>query len=138
NTFTTVVTDNGAPPMSATNTFTVFVNEVNSAPVLPNQTNVTINKLALHTATHKSPEHDISANTLSYVLTVAPTNAAIDTNGVITWTPPARRSSDLNTFTTVVTDNGAPPMSATNTFTVFVNEVNSAPVLPNQTNVTIN
>jgi hypothetical protein len=33
-------------------------------------------------------------------------------------------------ITTVVSDNGTPSLSATNSFTVVVNDLNSAPVLP--------
>ena len=53
----------------------------------------------------------------------------IDTNGVITWTPTEGQGPGTNTITTVVTDNGVPPLSATNSFEVMVTEVNSAPVL---------
>ena len=53
----------------------------------------------------------------------------IDTNGVITWTPTEAQGPGTNTITTVVTDNGVPPLSVTNSFVVIVTEVNSAPVL---------
>ncbi|MBI3851739.1 MAG: tandem-95 repeat protein [Verrucomicrobia bacterium] len=137
NVFTTVVTDNGTPNLSATNTFMVVVTEVNSAPALPVQTNRTIAELTTLTVTNTASDSDMPTNTLSYALTVAPANAAISSNGVITWTPTEAQGPSTNTFTTVVTDNGAPPLSATNTFTVTVTEVNSAPVLPAQTNRTI-
>src|SRR5207244_13022722 len=71
NTFTTVVTDNGSPPLSATNTFNVVVNELNSAPVLPAVTNYTINELTTLTDTNTATDADIPANTLSYTLSVA-------------------------------------------------------------------
>ena len=48
---------------------------------------------------------------------------------VTTWGFEAEGPS-TNTITTVVTDNGVPPLSATNSFTVVVNEVNSPPTLP--------
>jgi len=129
NTFTTVVTDNGTPSASATNSFTVVVNEVNTVPVLPTQSNLVIDELTTLTVTNTATDTDLPANTLTYVLLAAPTNAAISTNGVITWTPSEAQGPSTNTFTTVVTDNGTPSASATNTFTVVVNEVNSAPVL---------
>src|SRR5439155_1665598 len=69
-------------------------------------------------------------NTLTYTLLVGPTNAAISTNGIITWTPTEAQGPSSNTFTTVVTDDGVPPLSATNSFTVVVTKVNSATVLP--------
>jgi hypothetical protein len=129
NVFTTVVTDNGVPPLSATNTFNVVVNEVNSAPVLPLQTNVTINELTLLTVTNTATDLDIPANVLTYSLVNSPTNAVISTNGIITWTPSQAQSPGTNPITTVVTDNGVPPLSATNSFNVIVREANVAPSL---------
>ena len=61
------------------------------------------------------------------------TNASISTNGVITWTPQQTQSPGTNRFTTVVSDGS---LKATNSFMVTVREVNAAPVLPGQTDVT--
>lgn len=143
NTFTTVVTDTNpdavnALHLSATNTFVVIVNEINTAPVLPVQTNRTINELTLLTVTNTATDSDIPVNALAYQLLVAPTNAAIDANGIITWTPTEAQGPSTNTFTTLVTDTNPDAvntlhLTATNTFTVIVNEVNTAPVLPSQT-----
>jgi VCBS repeat-containing protein len=132
NTFTTVVTDNGSPPLSSTNSFLVFVTEVNSAPVLPAAANYTIGELTTLTVTNTATDADIPANTLSYTLSVSSAagpvnNANISANGIITWTPTEAQGPSTNTFTTVVTDDGSPNLSATNTFTVVVTEVNSAP-----------
>ena len=103
---------------------------VNSAPVLPGQTNRTINELTLLTVTNTASDADLPAQTLTYLLLSGPTNAVISTNGVITWTPSEAQGPSTNTITVSVTDNGVPALSATNSFTVIVNEVNSAPVLP--------
>ncbi|HEX9047549.1 MAG TPA: hypothetical protein VF988_11025, partial [Verrucomicrobiae bacterium] len=138
NTFTTVATDNGSPALSATNTFTVVVNEVNSAPILPVQTNVFINELTTLIVTNTATDTDIPANTLTYALLAAPGAASISTNGVITWATTESDGPSTNTFTTKVTDNGTPPLSATNTFTVVVNEVNSAPVVGLLDNYAVN
>ncbi|HXI69856.1 MAG TPA: S8 family serine peptidase [Verrucomicrobiae bacterium] len=129
---TTVVTDSGIPPLSATNSFSVTVNEINNAPVLPAQTNYNISALTTLVVTNTATDVDIPTNPLTYTLTVSPnvTNAVISTNGVITWTPnPAQLG--LFTFTTIVTDTNAnalvnQSLSATNVFTVFVSAV-SAP-----------
>jgi hypothetical protein len=137
NTITVMVADNGVPVLSATKTFTVVVNEVNSAPVLPAQTDRVIDELTLLTVTNTATDSDIPANTLTYKLQVAPTNATMSANGIITWSPTEAQGPSTNIFTTVVTDNGTPSLSATNTFTVVVNEVNSAPILPVQTNQVI-
>src|SRR5207247_2641846 len=138
NTLTTVITNNAAPPLSATNSFNVVVTEVNTRPVLPSQTNRTINELTLLTVTNTATDSDIPANTLSYTLSVTSaagpvTNASISAVGVISWTPTEAQGPSTNTFRTVVTDYNpwavnAQNLSATNTFTVVVLEVNSAPV----------
>jgi VCBS repeat-containing protein len=144
NTITTIVTDNGIPPTSATNSFIVTVNEVNTAPVLPGQTNRTILETTLLTVNNTATDTDIPVNTLTYTLLVtnintgqAVTNAAISSSGVITWTPSEIQGPSTNTFTTQVVDNGVPPLSATNTFTVVVVESNLPPVLPAQVNRTV-
>ncbi len=57
---------------------------------------------------------------VTYSLVNAPAGAAINsTNGIITWTN-ATPAGLAARFTTLVTDNGTPPASTTNTFTVFV------------------
>ena len=129
------------PQLTATNSFTVMVREVNNGPVLPVQTNQTVNELTLLTVTNTASDNDIPSLPLTYSLTVtnlgsdsAVTNASISTNGVITWTPQQTQSPGTNRFTTVVSDGS---LSATNSFMVTVLEVNQAPVLPGQTNVTI-
>ena len=71
---------------------------------------------------------------MSYTLSVtsaggAVTNASISSSGVITWTPTEAQAPSTNTFTSIVADNGSPPLSATNTFTVLVNAVLPRPVV---------
>ncbi|HWX19069.1 MAG TPA: hypothetical protein VN578_04080, partial [Candidatus Binatia bacterium] len=87
--------------------------------------------LATLIVTNTASDNDIPATILSYALTMAPTNAVISTNGVITWTPVVAQVPSTNVFTTLVTDNGTPALSATNSFLVFVNfsEVPPPPVV---------
>src|SRR5206468_2360305 len=94
-------------------------------------------ELTTLTVTNTAQDSDIPANLLSYQL-VGPSGATIDTNGVITWTPTEVQGPGTNLITTIVTDSGVPKLSATNSFTIIVNEVNSAPVLPVQTNRSMN
>jgi hypothetical protein len=129
------------PQLRATNNFTVTVQAVHNAPVLPVQTNQTANELTLLAVTNTASENDVPALPLSYTLMVtnlgdgsAVTNASIDTNGVISWTPSEAQGPSSNRVMTVVSDGS---LSTTNSFVVFVNEVNVAPILPNQTNITI-
>jgi hypothetical protein len=113
--------------LSATNSFTVTVQAVHNGPSLPVQINRTIDVLTPLIITNTATDNDIPANNLAYVLSIAPTNAIIDTNGVISWTPHSAQGGTTNLFITVVTDNGVPPLSATNSFEVIVNP---APVIP--------
>ncbi len=130
------------PHLSATNSFTVVVREVNVAPVLPVIPDQTVNELTLLTVTNTAFETNIHA-TLGYALVNPPAGAAIDANGIITWTPSQTQSPSTNTITTVVTNTDPydlvnPHLSATNSFTVVVREVNVAPVLPVIPDQTVN
>jgi len=148
NVITVIVTDNGSPALSATTNFTVIVNEVNVAPYwptnVPGATNYVVNEQTLLTVTNTASDSDMPTNALTYTLTVvstnlsdpAVTNATIDTNGIITWTPTESQGPGVYVFTTIVTDTNAYALtnwslSATNSFTVVVNEVNSAPYWTN-------
>jgi hypothetical protein len=138
NTVTVRVYDSGSPVMAATNSFTVWVNEVNAAPSLTVSPDRTVNELTLLSATNTATDADIPANTLRFALVSAPPGMTIDTNtGAVAWTPSEAQGPSTNTVTVRVYDSGSPVMAATNSFTVWVNEVNAAPVLPSQTNVTI-
>jgi hypothetical protein len=146
NVFTTVVTDTNvnavnAQNLSATNSFTVTVQAIHNGPSLPAQTNLTVNELILLTVTNTATDSDVPLLPLGYTLWVTNladgslvTNALIDTNGVITWTPTEGQGPGTNVFVTLVSDGG---LSATNSFQVVVNEVNSAPLLPVQNDVTL-
>jgi hypothetical protein len=116
----TIATDDDPSPKSATNSFNVYVNEVNTAPTLPQQNDVTISALSTLLVTNTATDSDLPPNNLTYVLTSAPTNAVIDTNGIIMWSPTADHSFSTNLFATLVTDDGSPPMSASNSFFVVV------------------
>lgn len=126
---TTIVSDDGWPPLRATNSFTVNVSEVNVAPVLPVQADVTLGESSLLTVVNTATDEDIPANLLTYQLVNPPANAAIDNLGVITWTPTEAHRPSISTFTTVATDNGVPALSTTNSFTVMVLGANQPPVL---------
>ncbi len=143
NTISVVVTDNGVPPLSATNRFTVVVREVNVAPILPTIATQTVNELTLLTVTNTASETNIHATTTGYALINPPAGMSISTNGVITWTPAQTNSPSTNIITTVVTNSDPfdlinPNLTSTNTFTVIVKEVNVAPSLPVISTQTVN
>ncbi|MEK7781160.1 MAG: Ig-like domain-containing protein, partial [Verrucomicrobiota bacterium] len=120
NIITTIVVDNRPVPFSATNSFEVIVLDTNNAPVLPVQVNRFIGKLMPLTVTNTAVDVDVPVDQLTYTLVSAPVGAAISANGIITWTPSEAQDRTTNVITTIVTDNGTPVLSATNSFTVVV------------------
>ena len=92
----------------------------NTAPVLPAQSNRTIAAQTTLLVTNTATDTDIPAQVLTYQLVSAPAGAAINSSGLISWTPSASQASSTNLITTIVTDNGTPALSATNSFTVIV------------------
>ena len=137
---TVVVTDNGAPALSDSKSFSVTVNEVNTAPVLSAIANKTVNEGSLLTFTATATDADLPANTLTYSLAAgAPAGASINAStGVFSWTPTESQGGSVYNLTVVVTDNGAPALSDSKSFSVTVNEVNTAPVLSAIANKTVN
>jgi subtilisin-like proprotein convertase family protein len=140
-TLTTIAYDtNSSPVTSSTNSFDVTVYEVNTPPFwptnVPSQTNYNVPNLITLTVTNTALDSDLPTNPLTYFLTVTPvdtnapavTNAVIDTNGIITWTPTLVQPPGIYTFTTIVTDTNVwaltnQVLSATNQFTVTVTPV---------------
>jgi hypothetical protein len=147
NVFTTVASDG---ILSATNSFTVVVLEVNEPPALPSQPNLASSGLTLVVVTNTASEPNPHSATTGYLLTVintgtgqAVTNAMIDTNGIITWVPLAGQVPSTNTFTTVVTNSNAydlvnPVLTATNSFVVTVQAIHNGPTLRSLPDVAVN
>src|ERR1041385_2350681 len=104
----------------------LVVNATNTAPTLSAQADRTIAALTTMTVTNTATDSDIPAQTLTYQLIGAPAGASINANGIISWTPTSSQAPSTNLITTVVTDNGTPPLSATNRFSVVVTSGNSA------------
>jgi hypothetical protein len=139
NIITTVVTNTDPfdavnPHLTATNSFTLIVKEVNMAPTLSNISTQTVNELTLLTVTNAATEPNIHA-TSAYTLLNPPAGMAINSNGVVTWTPAQTQSPGSYLVITLVTNTDVydlvnPHYSASNNFTVVVKEVNVAPILP--------
>ena len=97
---------------------------------LPAQANFSVsNNTAMVTVTNTATDSRSGA-VLTYRLTNSPAGASISTNGIIIWTN-ATPSGLAARFTTLVSDDSVPPLTATNTFAVFV-----AP-FPAITNITV-
>jgi hypothetical protein len=135
---TTTVADNANPPLGATNSFLVTVNEVNTAPVLIVPGTQTIDELTAWTTNVTATDLDLPANTLTFALVSGPAGLNVDANGVITWTPTEAQGPSSNNVVIRVFDNGSPSLAATNSFVVLVNEINSAPQIGLPANQAIN
>ncbi|MBE7550870.1 MAG: tandem-95 repeat protein [Anaerolineales bacterium] len=123
-TLTVIVNDNGNPALTDSETITITVNEVNQAPVLDPIGNKSANKGSLLTFTATASDSDIPANSLTFSLINAPSGATIDgSTGVFTWTP---TKTGIYTTTVVVSDNGTPVLTDSETITITV--INRPPV----------
>lgn len=103
----------------------------NSAPSLAAIANQTIGAGVTLTITNVATDSDVPAQTLTFSLPTAPTNAAINSaNGVLTWRPLVTQAGTTNSLTVCVADNGMPILSAAQSFVVIVTNL-PAPVISN-------
>lgn len=116
------VTDNSSSPQSDAKTFQVTVNEVNQPPVLTSISNRTIHAGTMLMITNSATDPDLPTNVLSFTLDLeAPAGANIDAaTGLFAWTPTDAQAESTHIVTARVTDNGSPPLSDPETFTVTV------------------
>ena len=117
NYLTARILDSGNPSMGSTQSFYVLVLKTNTAPVLPVIGPQLIGVGGTLTVTNTAVDTDLPVQTLSYSLLAAPGGMTPDANGIITWSPTTPGNYQV---TVRVTDNGVPPLSATNTFNVGV------------------
>jgi len=116
--------------LSDSRSFTVVVNEVNSPPVLTVPENQTIDELSPWTVTNAATDPDIPANELTFSLISGRAGMSLDARtGVLSWTPTEAQGPSTNVVRVKVSDDGTPPLSVSQSFTVVVNEVNRAPTL---------
>ena len=126
NNMTVIVTDNGTPPMSTSQSFNVIVLESNEPPVLAPVSDRTIYAGATLAISNSATDPDIPTNTLTFSLNSSVTGAGINpTNGVFTWMPDSSFANTTNTFTVTVTDDdpwaaNAQHLSDVKSFTVAV------------------
>jgi subtilisin-like proprotein convertase family protein len=109
----------------------------NTAPVLAEIPNRTINELTTFTFTNSAADSDSTA--ISFSLgTNAPSGASVNpATGVFLWTPSEVQGPGIYNITLIATDNGSPNLSDSKAFQVTVNEVNSAPQLAAISNRTV-
>jgi len=131
NTVAVRVEDSGSPPLSASAELRVEVREVNQAPWLAPIASVTINEGFTLLVTNVATDLDLPANTFSFTFaTTPPPGATLNaTNGLFRWRPSETQGPSTNLMGLVVSDNGAPSLSATQYFTVIVRDYLSDLVL---------
>jgi hyaluronate lyase len=118
------VMDAGIPAMTDSQSFTITVLTPNTPPLFPLMSNRQAVPGNLLTVPLGVTDADLPAQTLTCSLVTGPAGAIVDSAGAFSWTPSAAQASSTNLVTLRVTDNGVPPLSATQSFTVFVSAVN--------------
>jgi hypothetical protein len=117
-----IVSDNQQPPLTATGVVTVTVVKLISPPILAPIPNYKITEGTLLTVTNSAIETNIPPRTLTFSLGAgAPTNATINpVTGLFQWRPTIAQAPSTNNIVIIVADDGVPPLSATQQFTVVV------------------
>jgi glucuronoarabinoxylan endo-1,4-beta-xylanase len=106
-------------------------------PVLLSITDQTVTAGSTLIVTNTAVDPNVPPLSLTFSLLAAPTNASLTlldaTRALFNWSPLPHQASTTNLVTVRVENNGVPPLSATNTFTVMV----SAPtgVIPTSTTI---
>ncbi|MBL9172527.1 MAG: putative Ig domain-containing protein, partial [Verrucomicrobiales bacterium] len=135
---TVKVSDNAPVPLSATQTFTLNVVDVNSLPVLSSIPDQTINELSTFSMTLSAVDSDNPPQVLTYALVSGPPGRSVTPAGALSWTPTEAQGPGTYAVTVSVTDNPSPPLTESMSFNITVNEVNSAPVLAKPADRTLN
>lgn len=130
-TVTIRVRDNGVPRLDDSETITITVNDVNLPPVLTPIGNLTVAEGSPLEFTAVAIDDDLPANHLTYSLDPgAPASATIDPlTGRFSWTPGEAHGAAVFTVTVRVTDDQTPSLQDSETFDIFVDDVNQAPLL---------
>lgn len=116
-TYAVVVSNAAGVVTSAPATLTV----ANTAPTLAPIADQTIGAGVTLTLTNSATDPDVPPQVLTYSLPAGPANAAIDAaNGVFTWRAPVASGGTTNAVTISVTDNGNPPLNASQSFNIIV------------------
>jgi hypothetical protein len=118
------VTDDGTPNLTTSTNVTIQVRELNLRPLLagvPDQFTFIDSQVAV---TNVASDPDIPANALTFSVGLgAPGGLQIDSaSGVLTWRPGAQFAGTTNAVTVIVTDNGVPSLSRSNTFLIVVGD----------------
>ena len=126
--FSVVVRDNGQPSLSATQTFSVTVVELNNPPVITSSPVININEDAALSINLTAIDTDQPVQTLTWqILSGAPSGMTLSSSGLLAWTPSETDGPTNRIITLRVSDNGVPGLSVTQILNVVVGEVNRTP-----------
>ena len=129
---TLVVSDNGSPSLSATQSFSVVVTRINQPPqIVPPPAVVTVNGQTPLSLQLTATDADLPQPTLVWQLgSGAPAGLSLNpATGLLTWTPTAAQVPSTNLVTVIVRDSGNPSLADTTTFLVVDYNANQPPVL---------
>jgi lysophospholipase L1-like esterase len=115
--------------ISHTTTIALTLNSVtlpNTVPTLSPIANQTVNVGQTIAFTASATDTDQPPQTLTFELLSGAANATLNTNsGVFSFRPLVTQANSTNSFTLQVSDNGTPPLSATQSFSVVVNPLST-------------
>jgi len=120
-----VVRDNGSPSLSATQSFTVTVLKTNNPPVFAPMTNSYVAQVLLPLkVTNVVTDPDVpTTNQFTFGIVAGPKGVRINRfTGVVIWVPAKEEARSVNLISVSATDDGLPPLSATNSFQVTVDD----------------
>ena len=124
------VTDSGAPALTIRGHLDVVVLEVNSSPVLAAVPPQFVDEGKALNYLLSAADPDQPANALTFRLVSGPAGMTVNSaTGMLTWTPGEEHGPGTFPITVSVADAGVPSLVSTQSFQVFVAEVNRAPEL---------
>ena len=117
--------------LAAEQLLTDWINSPELVPIVPNLhapqissvSNQTVDEGIPLTVTLAGSDADVPAQTLSYALVSGPAGMTVTPGGFVSWTPTETQGGATLTVQVKVTDNGVPPLSATESFQVTVRDV---------------
>jgi predicted outer membrane repeat protein len=126
-TVTFTATDDGVPPLSASETVTITVTEVNAAPELAVVEDRVVGPGTMVELLFQATDADLPPNLLSFTLLEGPAEAELDpATGRFSWSVPLADSGRSLTIRVSVHDDAPTPQAASRSFVVRVRDVRPA------------
>ena len=116
------LTDNSFSYVLPAQSVSTFVGQAsNTAPSFAGLTLPTCQAGVTLLLTNSASDPDAPPQSLTYELLQGPTNATLDaSNGLLAWRPSVNQAGTTNLVVLTVADNGSPPLSATNSYSLVV------------------